>query len=162
MIVLLNQYEIAREELKDMVKKLGADKQDQEDKKVLNSMIDSTSKIIKWLETGRNPYYEQGIDVNGAYHITHLSNMDILPDITAQLQEEREPLYLTTQQKRTIKKVFDTLSNRQRDCFILHEAKGLSMSQVGNELGIAKTTVQNHVENAREKIKKMGDGMNMV
>lgn len=164
MITLLNQYKNAREELKDMIAALEPIKtdRDDEDRKLLNSMIGSTTKIIEWLETGRNPYYEQGIDKRHAYHIKYLSNMDILPDINEQITSEREPLFLTSDEKRIIVKIFKVLSDRERDCFILHEAKGLSMSQVGNKLGIAKTTVQNHVENARIKIENVKHGTNMV
>lgn len=134
---------------------IGTTKRDLEDKKLINSMIDSTTQIIEWIETGKNPYYEKGVDKRNAYHTQYLSNMDVLPDINEQLREEREPLHLTIEQKRVIKKVFDVLSDRERDCFILHEASGLSMSQVGKALGIAKTTVQNHIENARRKIKSI-------
>lgn len=148
--------------MRGMLEALGECNQDIEDKKLINSMITSTTDIIHWLETGRSPYYEQGIDINSAYHVQHLSNMDLIPDITEQITQEREPLTLTSEQKRVIKKVFDALSDRERDCFILHEARGLSMSQVGDQLGIAKTTVQNHVENARRKVKNIQHGTNMV
>src|SRR5690625_5247283 len=49
------------------------------DKGLINSLIDSTSDIIKWIETGVNPYYQSGVDRRYNYDVTNLSNMDIIP-----------------------------------------------------------------------------------
>lgn len=138
-----------------MLAALGDSERDIDDKKKINSMINSTSDIIEWLETGVNPYFQQGVDVNHAYHIKHVGNMDLIPDIAEQITEEREPLVLTDEQKKVLQKVFNTLSDRERDCFLLHEGQNMSMSEVGKKLGIAKTTVQNHIENARKKISRL-------
>jgi|SRR5699024_4977965 len=155
MIVLLNQYKNARKELRNMLAALGDSERDIDDKKKINSMINSTSDIIEWLETGVNPYFQQGIDVNHAYHIKHMENMDLIPDIAEQITEEREPLVLTDEQKKVLQKVFNTLSDRERDCFLLHEGQNMSMSEVGEKLGISKASVQTYVKRAKEKVKEL-------
>lgn len=126
------------------------------DKGLINSMIDSTSDIIKWIETGVNPYYQSGVDRRYNYDVTNLSNMDIIPDITKQLKSEREELRrLSKEEIRTITKVLNALTERERECFLLHVAAGHSMNETGKILGIAKTTVQNHIEKSRKKIKRI-------
>src|SRR5699024_3429562 len=120
----------ARKELRGMLATLGTSEEDLEDEKLINSMIDSATYIIEWIEKGGNPEEMRGINVRRAYHIKYLSNMDILPDITEQIPEEREPLILTEEKKRLIVKFFEALSDRERDCFILHATQGMSMSEV--------------------------------
>ena len=155
MIVLLNQYKNARKELRNMLATLGTSEQDKEDRKLINSMIDSTSKIIEWLETGVNPYFQKGIDVNGAYHIQYLSNMDILPDLTERFTTEREELDVSDEEVKTVQKAIMKLSGRERDCLILHVSQGMSMSEVSEQLGISKASVQTYIKRAREKIEEV-------
>lgn len=175
MKVLLTEYRKSYEGLKKMLNTLN--KQEQEiknllnqlsneqlehkleliknDKTVVNSMMRSTEKIIKWIDTGVNPYFQQGIDVKYSYDITHLSNMDIIPDISEQLKEEREELKITEEKRHIIKEVFKVLSNRERDCVILHIAHGYSMSETGEMLNINKSTVNTHIIRARQKIERV-------
>lgn len=155
MIVLLNQYKNARKELRTILDTLSDTLEDNEDKKLINSMIGSTTKIIEWIETGKNPYYQKGIDVNNVYHLQYLSNMDIIPDVTEQIAAEREPLELTIEQKQTLIKVFQALSDRERDCFILHVSQRKSMQEIANELSISKASVQSYIHRARGKIKEL-------
>lgn len=126
------------------------------DKGIVNSMIRSTSEIIDWIETGVNPYFRQGIDRRHNYDIIYLGQMDLIPDISEQLKSEREELRrLSREEKELITQVLKTLTDRERECFILHVAAGHSMYETGKILGIAKTTVQNHIEKARVKIEKI-------
>src|SRR5690625_1273379 len=136
-----------------MLNNLGNNERDKDDRTYINSMIDSVTDIIDWLDTGINPFFPAGIDRRHAYDVTRLSNMDIIPEITEQL--EPEPVELTDEQKRIITRIFQTLTDRERDCFILHHCLMMSFTEVGKNLGIAKTTVQNHIESARRKINDM-------
>lgn len=150
LIVLLNQYKRGKKELMDMITELGTSEQDELDKKMLNSMVRDMSFVIDWIEQGKNPDEMRGIDIRKNYHIKRLSNMDVLPDLVEQI--EREPLHLTDEQKRIVLRVIESLSDRERDCFILYASQGLSMSEVGEQLGIKKTTVQNYIDKAKNKI----------
>jgi len=153
MLELLIQYKRGRKELIDMVAKLGTSEQDKLDKETLNSMIRDMSFIIKWIEQGKNPEELRGIDIRKNYHIKYLSNMEILPDITEQI--EREPPKLTDEQKQIIIKVIESLSDRERDCFILYATQGLSMSEIAGDLGISKSAVQRYIERAKIKINRI-------
>src|SRR5690625_1065336 len=153
MLELLIQYKRGRKELINMVAKLGTSEQDKLDKETLNSMIRDMSFIIKWIEQGKNPEELRGIDIRKNYHIKYLSNMEILPDITEQI--EREPPKLTDEQKQIILKVIESLSDRERDCFILYATQGMSMNEIGEQLGISKASVQVYLKRAKEKIKEL-------
>lgn len=139
-----------------MLKELGTSQRDIEDEKMIKSMIGSTTDIIEWIETGVNPYYQQGIDVNNAYHIQHLSNMDIIPDLTERMTAEREPLDITDEWIEKVERaIWEVLTDRERDCLLLHVAKNMSMSEVADQLLLSKSSVQTYVNRAKEKIKEM-------
>lgn len=136
-----------------MLKTLGETEIDKEDKKLINSMINDVTFIIEWLELGKNPDEFRGINKRYAYDISYLSNMDIIPDITEQL--EREKPRLTEKQQQQLIRIFDVLSDRERDCLLLHIGQDKSMQEVADELGISKSSVQMYVRRAREKINEV-------
>lgn len=152
---LIGEYEEGRKILQQMKGVLGDSEADQADKTQINSMIREMTGTIKWLRTGNDPNERNGIGIKSVYQINHLSNMDLLPDITSQLQDERQPLELGQDEKKILIQVFAVLSDRERDCFILHATQDMSMSEIGEMYNIKKTTVQNYIEKAREKIKKI-------
>src|SRR5699024_8752420 len=155
MITLLNQYKKARRGLTAMLDDLGYTERDKVDRAIINSMINDTSYVIEWIEKGGNPDEMRGINVKSAYHLKYMSNMDILPDLTEELAKEREPLEMTDEQRKTILKLFDNLSDRERDCFLLHVAQNMSMQEVADELGISKWTVRTYIDRAKEKAKEL-------
>src|SRR5690625_43644 len=152
---LLLEYRQSRDDLLKMIENLGNSELDKLDKRLINSMIDSVTKSIEWLETGRNPYYQQGIDVRYAYDITRLPYMDILPDLQDHLTVESEPLEITDEHIDIFKKVISVLSDREWECFVLHNASCMSMSEIADKLDISKSTVQTHIKRARGKIKEL-------
>jgi len=79
--------------------------------------------------------------------------MDIIPDINEQLRGEREELYMSQEQRQSLLRLFRMLSARERQCYIMYEAEGLSMQQIGDKLGISKWTVRTHIDRARNKVK---------
>lgn len=152
---LLLEYKQSRRDLYKMLHSLGNSDHDNNDRQLINSMINSVSKIIDWLETGRNPYFQQGVDVRNAYDMSYMPNMDLLPDLQGELRKEREPLQVTDEHIEIFKKVISTLSDREWECFLMHEGLNKSMGSIANELGISKATVQTHIKRARNKIKKL-------
>lgn len=151
---LLAEYEEGRKELREMKNNLNPEiLTDQRDEKLINSMIDSMTYSINWMKTGRQPDVYRGIDRKNKYRVKLYDDMDVIPDISEQL--EREPLYLTQEQRRTLLMVFKNLSHRERQCYIMYEAENLSMQKIANRLGIKKRTVQQYIERAREKVEKI-------
>lgn len=152
-IDLLHQYRKSRSDLRKMYNALNDTEKDKEDKTVINSMIDDVTFIIDWIERGSNPDDYRGNNVKNAYHVSKLSNIDILPDITDQL--ENEPRKLTDEEKRIIQKLFNSWSDRERDCFIFYEVEKRSMAEIARLIGVSKSSVQQYIKRAREKINKI-------
>jgi len=105
---------------------------------------------IEWLKKGRRPGNLRGIDKRSAYQRRALVDMDLFPS----LEIEPEEKTLDQEEKHALIKMLAELSHRERQCFLLHQANGLSYSEVQRELGIGRSTVQKYVERAKKKIKK--------
>lgn len=118
-------------------------------------MIDDMSYVIKWLETGRDPDSYQGIDKRDGYRLLYYEDMEIIPDIKKEISKEREPLYMCRKQRKVLINLFKHFSDRERQCFIMHEAEQLSMQKIADKLGISKSTVQSYINRAREKVKEI-------
>ncbi|WP_313429639.1 sigma-70 family RNA polymerase sigma factor [Siminovitchia terrae] len=128
---------------------------EREYKTMINSMVEDMDFAIEWLETGRQPGTYRGVDKRSVYQIRSLENMDLIPDITEQLDDAHEKkLMMTREEKVILTDILSSFSHRERQCYILHTAHGLSMSEIEEELGIKKPTVQKYIERARKKIEK--------
>src|SRR5690606_9286482 len=147
------EYEDGRRELHKMKRKLSDSEFGKIDKTQINSMINDMSFVIKWLETGKNPEEMRGVNIRNVYRLRYLEKMDMLPDI--QEEFKREQLVLSSEQKRIIMQIFTTLSDRERDCFVLHTSQNMSMSEIADELNISKATVQVYIQRAKEKIERI-------
>src|SRR5690625_1601863 len=123
---LLEQYKEARKGLIKMIEQLGDGEREKEDKKMLNSMKRDVEYIIKWLKLGYDPENPAGVNVEDAYNIERHENMDVFPDINEQLREERERLReITSEERNTILKIFNSLSEREQECFLLRDRKSV-------------------------------------
>lgn len=155
---MIASYTAHRRTLSEMKRNLNPENsKDAEDEKLINSMIRDMSETIDWLETGRDPKVRKGVHVNSIYHVQQMDNMDLIPDIEAQLREEndinKKDLYLTKEEKIILGDIFSSFSLRERQCYILHEGQKMSMSAIADELGLKKRTVQQYIERAREKVR---------
>src|SRR5690625_680445 len=121
-----------------------------------NRIINRVSKIINWIETVRNPYNQIGINIRYIYQTKsfdeRFDSLQTIPDI---LDAAEEPFEITDDQKNTLVEIFKVLSDRERECFLLHIGQGWSMQEIADELNISKSTVQTHVERAKEKIEEL-------
>ncbi|MDE3837920.1 RNA polymerase subunit sigma-70 [Bacillus methanolicus] len=152
---LLIEYRKGKKQLNKLKNSL--DQKDpaiKEDIKIINSMASDMDFVIEWLETGRQPGLRRGVDKRKIYQIKYLENMDLIPDISEQLEPRNKQLYLSESQKRILLNIFSSFSLRERQCYILYAAQGLSMAEIAEELGIKKRTVQQYIERARKKIKE--------
>jgi RNA polymerase sigma-70 factor (ECF subfamily) len=153
---LLAEYEEGRKDLGRMKNNLSDDYlPDQQDKSQINSMIDSTTYSIQWMETGRQPDSYRGVDKRDKYRAKFYDDMDILPDINEELRKERKPLYMTAQQRYELLKLFETFSDRERQCYIMYVAEGLSMQKIADKLGLSKWTVRTYINRAKEKVEEI-------
>ena len=50
--------------------------------------------------------------------------------------------------------ILASFSLRERQCYTLHVAQGMSMGAIGDELGISKGTVQGYIKRAQNKVEE--------
>lgn len=152
---LLEQYKEARKGLIKMIEQLGDGEREKEDKKMLNSMKRDVEYIIKWLKLGYDPENPAGVNVEDAYNIERHENMDVFPDINEQLREEREKLReITSEERNTILKIFNSLSEREQECFLLR-LRGYTYQEIADELDVSIWTARTYVARAEEKIERV-------
>lgn len=123
----------------------------------INSMIDSMTYAMEWMETGRDPSVYRGIDRQRQYQRQFFESVETIPDIVEELGidiNERR-LEMDTEMKILLTDVFVSMSHRERECFILHSAEGLSMGQIAKRLGVSKATVQSYINRARKKVEEI-------
>ncbi|RLJ90134.1 RNA polymerase sigma-70 factor (ECF subfamily) [Planococcus citreus] len=150
---LLHEYSIHKKDLERRRDRLDRnDFHSKQDLTQINSMIESMNFSMEWLETGRQPGTFKGIDKKSIYQHQSFSNMDFIPDITEQLEEGPKQLYMTAEEKIILADIFASLSLRERQCYILHYAGGISWAKIAEEIGVSKGTVQGYIKRAQKKI----------
>ena len=119
----------------------------------VNGMINDLQYAIEWMRAGEDP--ERYLDVKADqsyYHRRVLLDMDKFPCLEIEPTHSKQ---LVDKKKIAIQRVLVELTQRQLTCFLLHAAHMRSYQEIAEELGIKKSTVQDHIELAREKIKRV-------
>lgn len=122
--------------------------QDRQEITVVDGMIADLNYAIEWMRSGRRPNSSRGVDIKDAYSRSILMNMDLLP--AAAKEPERE-LSVTQEQKQALVSILMKLSPRERQCYLLHMAQGMSFAEIGRELKLTKRSVQEYVSRAKSK-----------
>ncbi|MCT1577962.1 LuxR C-terminal-related transcriptional regulator [Oceanobacillus kimchii] len=147
---LLIEYEEGRKGLRTMADELNPDEnpKDKEDKRQINSMITDMSYAMDWMRTGRRPGNLRGVDKRSAYQKRVLYDMELFPSLDIEPEERT----LSEEEKKQLYDILIELSHRERQCYLLHMANGASMSEISNQLGITKSSVQTFIQRAKKKI----------
>lgn len=147
---LINEYTIGKRKLEEYRESLNRDiPADEEDYRIVGEMISDMEFSLEWMKRGRKPETRRGIDKKSAYQRRVLLDMDLFPSIELKPNQT----YLNDEQKRILIDTLVSFSIRERQCYLLHMAQGLSLQEIAHELGIKKRTVQQYVDRAKEKIK---------
>ncbi|MFC6454925.1 sigma factor-like helix-turn-helix DNA-binding protein [Paenibacillus vulneris] len=147
---LIKQYSNSMRELEKYRDTLDEDDLEQQNEhKVVEEMISDMRFAIEWMRKGRRPYARRGVDIKDAYSRSILMDMDLLP------KEEPEPereLSVTLEEKKALVNIMLKLSPRERQCYLLHMAQGLSLTEIAKELKLKKRSVQDYVDRAKSKV----------
>lgn len=162
---LIKEYGHNKKELELQQTKLTEDDPDQ---KVYSSMISEMKYAIKWLKQGYEPriysksiynkkLMEKGLEVKNRKEVIFTDDNNWLGQIAIHHDviegiDEIEEKTLTRDEMKAITTALSILTERQLNCFILHEANMLPMDQIAKEIGVTKATVQTHIEAARKRI----------
>lgn len=156
---LIQEYTGGRQELKKRADQIDRNNPfEMNDLKQINSMIESMTFSLDWMTTGKQPGTYRGVDEKAVYQRRSYENIDLIPDIERELRESndinKKHLHMTSEEKIILADIFASFSLRERQCYILHMAQGLSWSEIADELGISKSTVQTHITRARSKVQQ--------
>lgn len=124
--------------------------EDEEEKHVINGMISDMSYALEWMKRGRRPGNLRGIERRSVYQRTALVDMNLFPSLD--IEPERT---ITESEKKRLYEILVNLSDRERQCYLMHMSYGMSYSEIAEALNIARPTVQTFVERAQRKIKKI-------
>lgn len=157
---LITEYVAGRKALHAMKERLDEnDPYQKQDLSQINSMIDSMSYSMKWMETGREPDAFRGIDKQRQYQRQFFESMVTVPDVLEQIIEELDfedqKLHLAREDKIVLADVFASMSHRERQCYVLYYGNRMSMGKIADEVGISKRTVQQYIERARRKVENI-------
>ncbi len=147
---LQRQYVAGRRKLEKYREKLLAEEPSEtviREMEIVKGMIADMSYAIEWMRSGRQPNSARGADIRDAYKRSVLMDMDLIPNAPPQ-QESR----ITEEQKAEVAKLLLKLSERELQCYLLHISQGLSFSEIGKELKLAKSSVQQFVTRAKAKV----------
>lgn len=154
MRVLIAEYRkslrLAKTMKRDLDKKINPSPQDIDDKKVIAGMVSDLEFAIEWLKSGRNPDARRGIDKNGVY-LTDPAVLDAFPVHNLYKAAARE---ITSLENEIIEDALCTLTEREKDVFMMIKVEGLTFEYTAELLGIKKSTVQSHLERAEKKIEQ--------
>lgn len=165
---LIQEYTDGRQELRKKADQLDrGNPVEMEDLKHFNSMIESMSYSLEWMTSGRQPGTYRGVDEKAVYQRRSYENIDLIPDIAEQLREEndinKKHLFMTKEEKIIMADILSSFSLRERQCYLLHVAQGMSMSAIGEELNVNKGTVHEYIKRARAKVDiALGNRKNVI
>lgn len=152
---LLQEYTDGKKQLEKHRDRLDRNNlHDMQDLTQINSMIEGMAFSMEWMETGRQPGTYKGIDKKRIYQRQSFASMDFIPDITEQLEEGPKQLRMTAEEKIILADIFSSLSLRERQCYVMHYAAGVSWAKIAEEIGVSKGTVQGYIKRAQKKIKE--------
>lgn len=121
------------------------------ERQIIGEMIGSAEFVIEWLETGRMPGNKRGIERRAAYE--REKPMDpIRMQAFVSRSTAGSPCNLTEWQRFQLEDAMSSLTERERECYILTHGEGFSFDETARLLQISKSSVQTLVTRAQAKI----------
>ncbi len=122
-------------------------------RKIFSAMINDLEYVVKWLSTGRQPEAKRAIDRRSVYQRTVFASPEVLEALANQYQIRGESTRtVSDEDKRLIEDVLSALTEKEREIYITVVGHNISFSKCAALHGIAKGSVQKHIERARKKI----------
>lgn len=121
------------------------------ERQIIGEMIGSTEYVIEWLQTGRRPGNKRGIERRAAYEREKPMDPVRMQAFVSQ-STAGSPCNLTEWQKFQLEDALSSLTERERECYVLTHGEGFSFEETARLLKITKSSVQTHVTRAQAKI----------
>ncbi|MGN7169287.1 sigma factor-like helix-turn-helix DNA-binding protein [Paenibacillus cellulositrophicus] len=143
---LLREYRQTRSVL--MAARLQAD---EEDGRLMGSMLSDVQLAIDWMEKGHNPGPRRGIHRRSGRQRT-ITVDPLHMQSYAQPAACGSPTTLSDHERFQIDDALSTLSDREKQAYILRYGLCFSIGQVAQEMVISRSSVQKMLERADQKI----------
>ncbi|MNC30939.1 positive control sigma-like factor [compost metagenome] len=123
-----------------------------------NALAASVSDLdysIEWMDTGYPPGWRRPMERRSIHQRTKVWDpqwMDYLTSYEFEFEVAEIGRPLTREQEWMIEDALRNLSERERQCYVLHHAFGMSMQSIAYEMGIKKGSVQVMLNRADLKI----------
>lgn len=114
---------------------------DKEDSKIVSGMVSDMRYALEWMRHGRRPGNRRGADRTDIYR-------------QRELLEELRPTQIDEKEREKLVRVLLTLTERERTCFLLHMAQGLTYAEIASNLNVSKASVQTFCKRAKDKVQQ--------
>src|SRR5690606_22020177 len=122
---LIEEYSVGKRELEQYRETL--DKyEDEIEYDAVTGMISDMKFALEWMRRGRRPGNRRGVEKRNVYHRTSLLDENLFPSLDLEMSERK----LTDTEKRNIIDILRELSFRERQCYLLHMAYGMSYAEI--------------------------------
>ncbi|MEB3103066.1 sigma-70 family RNA polymerase sigma factor [Ferviditalea candida] len=135
--VLVEQYADEKHDLERYRQSLDrTDLSQKIESQTVSGMISDLQFSLTWMRKGRRPGSLRGIDRQKIYQRTAIGEM------------------LRPEEKLKLLDLLLSMSDRERQCFLLHMAQGLTHEEIADRLKVSKGTVQTFLKRAKRKVQK--------
>ncbi|SEU32442.1 sigma factor-like helix-turn-helix DNA-binding protein [Paenibacillus sp. NFR01] len=110
-----------------------------EEAETVSGMLADMRYALTWMRRGRRPGSRRGIERTDVYRQRA---------VCVQLAGVK----MTDAERLRMVEALLALSDRERTCFLLHMAQGLTLIAISDKLGVSKRSVQQYIDRAKEKI----------
>ncbi|MFA4132571.1 MULTISPECIES: sigma factor-like helix-turn-helix DNA-binding protein [unclassified Brevibacillus] len=121
------------------------------ERQLIGEMRGEVDWIIEWLETGRRPGNKRGIERRAAYERDKLMDPVRMQAFVSR-STAGSPCNLTEWQRFQLEDALSSLTERERECYVLTHGEGFSFDDTARMLQISKSSVQTLVTRAQAKI----------
>ncbi|XID91049.1 sigma-70 family RNA polymerase sigma factor [Paenibacillaceae bacterium WGS1546] len=116
---------------------------------IVGGMISEMAMAIEWMQTGRQPGTYRGIDRRGVYREPFVLDKDLFPSLQ---EPESKPKRLTNEERDHVIQIIRSLTDPERNCFMLYVVDGVSQRKIADSLGLDRRTVRTNIARAYKKI----------
>jgi len=130
------------------------------DRSILSGMERDLEFAIKWMKTGRMPGNHRGVESPHAYHREIPVDPQCFPFEKYETPFEHHDGYvkvgrLSSDEVDFFHLSLRSLTEKQREVFLMYYRDWMSLEEIAAELGIARQSVHERLEQARAKIHKI-------
>jgi len=112
-----------------------------EEADTVSGMLSDMRYALTWLKRGRRPGSRRGAEITDVYR-----QREIYIKLSGQEITDAERLKLVD--------ALLALSDRERTCFLLHMAQGLTLQEISHKLNISRGAAYEYVKRAKEKLQQ--------